>query len=58
MIKVGDVVEYIGTTFKYRPKYGIIVKVKDTSYGQEIEVYFPNESYVLIHSKFVKVLCK
>ncbi len=57
-MKIGDVIEYLGPLKYKRPKYGIIVHLKAIIGGQEVGVYFPNDSYVQIHSKYVGVVCR
>lgn len=57
-MKIGDVIEYSGPLAWRRPKYGIVVHLKKISSGHEVGVYFPNNSYVQVHSKYVGVVCK
>ena len=57
-MKIGDVVRYTGPLKHRRPEYGIIVHLKKIVGGHEVHVYFPNDSYVQMHSKYVGVVCK
>ena len=56
-MKIGDIIEYLGP-LKRRPKYGIVISLKTIVSGQEVGVYFPNNSYVQMHSKYVGVVCR
>ena len=58
LMKIGDMIEYTGPLRYKRPKYGIIIHLKKIQGGHEVGVYFPNNSYVMMHSKFVGVVCK
>lgn len=54
-IKVGDLVEYLGP-LSHRPKYGLVVCLNKITSGHEVHVYFSNNSYVQMHSKYVGVV--
>ena len=54
-IKIGDLVEYLGPS-RHRPKYGLVVSLKKITSGHEVHVYFSNNSYVQVHSKYVGVV--
>ena len=58
VMKIGDVIEYLGPLTWRRPKYGMVVHLKKISSGHEVGIYFPNNSYVQVHSKYVGVVCK
>ena len=58
ILKIGDMVEYLGPLIHKRPRYGIIIHLKPIVGGQEVGVYFCNNSYVQIHSKYVGAVCK
>ena len=58
LMKIGDMIEYTGPLRYKRPKYGIIIHLKKIQGGHEVGVYFPNNSYVMMHSKYVGVVCK
>ena len=58
LMKIGDMIEYTGPLQYKRPKYGIIIHLKKIQGGHEVGVYFPNNSYVMMHSKFVGVVCR
>ena len=54
-IEIGDLVEYLGH-LEHRPKYGLVVRLNKITSGHEVHVYFPNNSCVQIHSKYVGVV--
>lgn len=58
MMKIGNVIEYHGPRKSSRPKYGLIIHLKEIIGGYEVGVYFPNNSYVQTHSKYVDIVCK
>lgn len=58
LMKIGDMIEYKGPLVNRRPRYGIIIHLKTIVGGHEVGVYFPNDSYVMMHSKYVGVVCK
>ena len=58
LMKIGDMIEYLGPLAYKRPQYGIIVHLRSILGGHEVGVYFPNNSYVMIHSKYVGVVCR
>ena len=54
-INIGDLVEYLGPLV-HRPKYGLVVHLNKITSGHEVHVYFSNDSYVQLHSKYVGVV--
>mgnify|MGYP000017341470 CR=1 FL=1 len=53
---IGDLIQYVGPMTYRRPKYGLIVELKEILGGHEVHVYFPNNTLVQIHSKYVGIV--